>query len=174
MDDRILVEPVMIGLRQIVRSIDIHSHRLFKACGLTNPQLVILREIDRHGPMSPSDLARGAKLSNATITGILRRLETRGCVSRRSDERDRRRQLISLTPEGQTALEAAPTMIQDKLSRAITGLKDWEQSLLLSSIQRLAEAMDAETLEAAPILSTGSLTADPDPDATPPDDPKRV
>jgi hypothetical protein len=36
-------------------------------------------------------------------------------------------------------------------------LQDWEQSLLLSSLQRLARMMRAEQLSAAPVLVSGPV-----------------
>ena len=49
-------------------------------------------------------------------------------------------------------------MLQYTLVRALTELDDWERSLLLASLQRLAGIMQVEGLEAAPILSSGPLS----------------
>ena len=38
-------------------------------------------------------------------------------------------------------------------------LQDWEQTLILSSLQRIATMMEAKEIEAAPILASGALTA---------------
>jgi len=151
------IEQVLMALRRIVRAIDIHSHRLVKACGLTGPQLVLMQEIGRSETPSPSDLAQSANLSNATVTGILNRLECRGLIARRRSETDKRRLKISLTEAGIDALHSAPSMLQDTMARALAELEDWERSLLLASLQRLAGIMHAEGLDAAPILSSGPL-----------------
>ncbi len=151
-------EQVLVALRRIVRAIDVHSHRLVKACGLTGPQLVLMQQIGRIGTPSPSELAKSLNLSNATVTGIVDRLERRGLVVRRQSETDKRRIRISLTESGVDALGSAPTMLQDTLVRALTELDDWERSLLLASLQRLAGIMQVEGLEAAPILSSGPLS----------------
>jgi DNA-binding MarR family transcriptional regulator len=44
----------------------------------------------RHGPLSPSALARRTRLHPATLTGILDRLERGGWVARERDPTDRR------------------------------------------------------------------------------------
>ena len=153
-----MVDQVLIALRRIVRAIDVHSHRLVQVCGLTGPQLVILQEIDRCGTPSPTELARAVNLSNPTVTGILNRLAQRGLISRERSENDRRRLRISLTPAGVDALVAAPTLLEDTLANALGSIEDWERSLLLSSLQRLAGIFHAQDLDAAPFLASGPLT----------------
>ncbi|WP_459800162.1 MarR family transcriptional regulator [Herbidospora sp. RD11066] len=50
--------------------------------------------IARHGPMTPSALARMTGLHPATMTGVLDRLEKGGWIARERDPRDRRAVLI--------------------------------------------------------------------------------
>jgi hypothetical protein len=64
MDDKILVEQVLMAIRRVVRSIDMHSNRLVKTCGLTGPQLILMKEIARFGSPSPSELAHATKLKS--------------------------------------------------------------------------------------------------------------
>jgi DNA-binding MarR family transcriptional regulator len=142
-------------VRQIVRSIDMPSHHMVKTlCGLNGTQRVLMKEIAHGRMLSPSDLAQAAKLSNAAVSGILRCPKARGLASRRRGGKDRRRQLVAPTAAGWRAFDAASDTLQDRLA----GRKDWDQSLLLSPLQRLAEAMSTETLDAAPLFSRGSLT----------------
>lgn len=152
------VDQVLMALRRIIRAIDVHSHRLVQVCGLTGPQFMILREIGRRGTPSPTELARAVSLSNPTVTGILNRLAQRDLITRERSESDRRRLQISLTPAGAEAMRAAPTMLEDTLARSFTEIQDWEQSLILASLQRLAGIFNAEGLDAAPILASGPLT----------------
>lgn len=153
-----MVEQVLMALRRIIRAVDVHSHRLVQACGLTGPQLMILQEIGRRGTPSSTELARAVSLSNPTVTGILNRLAHRGLISRVRSETDRRRLQISLTSSGVEALGSAPTMLEDTLAGEFAGLHDWERSLILASLQRVAGILNAEQLDAAPILASGPLT----------------
>jgi DNA-binding MarR family transcriptional regulator len=152
------VDQVLMALRRIIRAIDVHSHRLVQACGLTGPQLMIMRELSRRGTASSTDLARAVSLSNPTVTGILNRLALRDLIIRERSQSDRRRLQISLTPAGVEAMGGAPTMLEDTLARSFTGLQDWERNLILASLQRLAGIFHAEDLDAAPILASGPLT----------------
>jgi DNA-binding MarR family transcriptional regulator len=153
---------VLIALRQIIRSIDLHSKRLVKQFGLTGPQLVILQEISRAEEITASQLAKAISLSQATVTGILARLEKRELITRRRSNSDRRRVFISATPTGNQILEAAPPLMQESFVEQFEYLQNWEQHMILGSLQRLVAMMDAKQIEAAPILTTGPLDAAPE------------
>ena len=154
---------VLIALRRIIRAIDLHSRTLVQRVGLTGPQLIVLEELRSRGATPVSVLARAISLSIPTVTGIIGRLETRGMVERRRDESDRRRTLISVTSAGSRALEQAPELLQDSFVAAFEALPEWEQTLLLSSLQRVVAMMEATGLDATPILATGALDAAPKP-----------
>ena len=76
----------------------------------------------------------------------------------RSDD-DRRSVAILVTEEGQRVLEAAPSLLQERFRTELARLETWERYWLLSALQRIASMMDAEGLDAAPILETGSVAA---------------
>ena len=155
---------VLIALRQIIRSIDIRSKRLVKQFGLTGPQLIILQEIARAEEITASELAKAISLSQATVTGILERLEKRTLIARRRSNSDRRRVKVSATAAGRQLLEAAPPLMQESFVEQFDRLQNWEQHMILSSLQRLVTMMDARQIEAAPILASEPL--DPRPEST--------
>jgi DNA-binding PadR family transcriptional regulator len=86
-------------------------------------------------------------------------LEKRGLVRRERSEQDRRAVFVSVTAEGARVLREAPSLLQDRFRRELTRLKDWERTQLLATLQRLAEMMDAEAIDAAPMLETGAIDA---------------
>ena len=150
-------DAVLIALRQIIRSIDIRSKRLIKQFGLTGPQLIILQEIARAEETTASELAKAISLSQATVTGILERLERRALINRRRSNSDRRRVKVSATADGRQLLEAAPPLMQESFVEQFDRLQNWEQHMILSSLQRLVTMMDAKKIEAAPILASEPL-----------------
>ena len=101
------------------------------------------------------------QLKHATITTLGDKLVTRGLLSRRRCEEDRRRVWLTLLPEGQTAITTAPDLLQDTFEARFDKLPDWHQAMLVSSLERLAALLDAEDLEAAPILDVGALDERP-------------
>jgi len=155
-------ELVLISLRRIIRSIDLHSRSLVKRVGLTGPQLVILQEVKRSGEAPVGAIAKATSLSQATATGIIERLERRGLLSRRRSSTDRRRVMVSITADGLRLVETAPPLLQDSFIEEFNRLEDWEQSMILSALQRLVTMMDASKIAAAPVLATGPIESVPD------------
>ena len=47
--------------------------------------------------------------------------------------------------------------LQDQFNRQFTKLDEWEQTMILAALQRVAQMMDAEEIDAAPVLDIGSL-----------------
>lgn len=150
-------EEVLIALRQIIRATDLYSRKLSKVAGLTAPQLLILQAIAAHGEMTMGDIANEVSVSQATVTTILDRLEKRSLIERKRGERDKRRVYASLTHAGRDIMERAPTPLQDEFMARFARLEDWEQSLILSSLQRVAAMMNAGDIDASPVLDLGAI-----------------
>ncbi len=155
-------DEVLIAIRRITQSIDLHSRRLVKQFGLTGPQLIILREISQSDEITASDIARAISLSQATVTGVLDRLEKRGFVVRRRSDHDRRRTLVEMTREGNQMLETAPPLMQESFTEQFDELQAWEQHMILSSLHRLVAMMDAKKIEAVPMLAINAINPIPE------------
>ena len=151
-------DQVIIALRRVIRAIDLHSRTLVESHGLTGPQALILKAL-QHGEMSAGELATKVSLSQGTVTDILNRLEHRQLIQRLRDENDRRRVLVAATEQGQALLKQSPPLLQERFIQRFNELHEWEQTQLLASLQRIASMMDAEDIDAAPVLSSGSIRA---------------
>ena len=154
-----VTEEILISLRRVIRAIDQHSRHLATTYGLTGPQAVILSELVREGELTGSQLASRVSLSQATITDILKRLESRNLITRKQDDSDKRRQLIKPTLEAEGLVKQSPPLLQERFEKRLGDLKDWEKMQLLSSLQRIAEMMNAEDIDASTLLASGSITA---------------
>ena len=150
-------EDVLIALRRIMRATDLYSRRLSKESGLTAPQLLILQAVAASGELTMGEIASEVSLSQATVTTILDRLEKRGLLTRTRGEQDKRRVYARLTDEGNTVVHSAPTPLQEEFTKRFGELQDWEQSLILSSLQRVASMMNAEGIDASPVLDVGAI-----------------
>lgn len=150
-------DEVLIAIRRIIQSIDLHSKHLAKQFGLTGPQLIIMREISQSDEITASDISRAISLSQATVTGVLDRLEKRGFVVRRRSDRDRRRTLVETTPAGNHILATAPPLMQESFTEQFSEMQAWEQHMILSSLYRLVAMMGAKQIGAAPILASELL-----------------
>ncbi len=154
-------DQIVAAIRKIIRAVDLHSRQLVGGHGLTGPQLVVLKEVARSGPVAPSSVARNVHLSQATVTGILQRLERRELIGRAPSPSDRRSVLITTTEAGNVLLRDSPSLLQERFRSALSKLQPWEQLQMLSTLQRVASLMDAEQLDASPHLTTGDIVTDP-------------
>jgi DNA-binding MarR family transcriptional regulator len=150
-------DEIVAALRRIIRAVDLHSRHLVHEVGLTWPQLATLRAAERLGDCSIGALARAVHLGQPTVTGIIQRLERAGYVKRSPHERDGRSVNITITPTGRDLLKGAPSLLQDRFHAQLARLKDWERFQTLASLQRIAEMMDVEALDASPILVAGPM-----------------
>ena len=157
-----LVEMVIVALRRIIRAIDLRSRFLVTNYGLTGPQLTVLRELSAHSGVSVGELTRAIHLSQPTVTGILDRLVKRGLVRRHRSDEDRRRVQVWVTDEAKQLLTDAPPLLQEEFTAQFGKLEDWEQTQILSAIQRVVSMMEAKHIDAKPILTTGPVGATPE------------
>src|SRR4029079_18397704 len=82
------------------------ARRLRQEAGeeLSPSQAAALATIDRHGPLTPSELATRERIQRPTATRVIARLEEAGLVDRTSDPDDRRSCLVGVAPEGHRLL----------------------------------------------------------------------
>ncbi len=151
------IEDVLIALRRIIRATDMQSKYLARTTGLTAPQLLLLQAIGNHHNAAIGELAKTINLSQATVTTIVDRLEKKALVYRQRSDQDKRKVNIHLTDIGIKALDDAPTPLQEHFVDRFEKLPDWEQSMILSSVQRIAHMMDATDIDASPIMEIGDI-----------------
>lgn len=159
MDQQDSADLVISTIRQIIRSIDLQSKQLTKRYGLTGPQLIVLKEIYKSPGKKLSEISRQVSLSQATVTSILDRLEQQEFVERQRDIKDKRKVNVLLNEKAQKILETNPSLFQQKFSNRFEQLAEWEKSMILTSLQRLAVMLNAENIESPPVLTSGPLAA---------------
>src|SRR6266487_3341015 len=137
------------AIKESLRELAILNHHVSAHLALNDVDLDCLDLINRHGPLSPSALARLAGLHPATITGILDRLERGGWVTRDRDPSDRRAVAIRAL-RGRNAeligLYAGMNASMDEICAGYTGA---ELELLAGFLRRTATAGRSATDELA-------------------------
>jgi DNA-binding MarR family transcriptional regulator len=151
------IEAVLVALRRVIRATDLHSKHLAKTTGLTAPQILLLQTIRDKGEVTIGQIANEMSLSQATVTTILDRLEKRHLVYRERSKEDKRKVHAHLTDEALETLKSAPIPLQDQFTRQFADLQEWEQTMIISSLQRVAQMMDAQHIDASPVLDVGIL-----------------
>jgi DNA-binding MarR family transcriptional regulator len=163
------IEEVLIALRRVIRATDLHSKYLAKTTGLTAPQILLLQTLRDKGQVTIGELAQEMSLSQATVTTILDRLEKRGLVYRQRSLTDKRKVHAYLTETAMETLKSAPIPLQDRFTREFSKLDEWEQAMIMSALKRVAQMMDAQHIDASPVLDLGLLDRfedEQDPDDT--------
>jgi DNA-binding MarR family transcriptional regulator len=67
-------------------------------------QLAALGSLDRHGPLTPGELAAHERVQPPSMTRIVAALEASGLVTRTDHPTDRRQVLVAVSPAGKTLL----------------------------------------------------------------------
>lgn len=155
-------EDALIALRQIQRQTEQASKRLASMAGLTPSQLLVMQILSESGEMSAGEVSKMTQLKHATITSLVDKLVACGLLTRRRCDEDRRRVWLTLLPEGEKVITSAPDLLQDTFQSRFKTLPDWHQSMLVSALERVAALLDAEDLDAAPILDVGALDQRPE------------
>lgn len=151
------IEEVLIALRRVIRATDLHSKYLAKTTGLTAPQILLLQTLRDKGQITIGELAQEVSLSQATVTTILDRLEKRKLVYRQRSETDKRKVHAFLNDEALEILKNAPIPLQEQFTRQFGDLQEWEQTMIISALKRVAQMMDAQHIDASPVLDIGLL-----------------
>lgn len=153
---------VLRVIRQIVRRISAYSKQLSGEIGLTVPQLMCLKAVGEMEEQGLPDVTVAAvghrvQLSPATVSRIVDRLVRGDLVSRTRAEQDRRKVCLALTTSGLDRFHSLPTPLQEQFVERLRKLENSERQILLDSLKVLAELMDADSIDAAPILHHGDL-----------------
>ncbi len=145
------------ALRRVLRATEIGSRQLAVATGLTTSQWLVLREIDAREKTTPGVIAQALQFSQATITTIVDRLVALGLVQRQRNAIDKRQFLLTATPTGRETVANAPDLLHLTFTDRFIQLPQWEQAMILSAVERLAMLMDAQNIDAAPLLDSGAI-----------------
>jgi DNA-binding MarR family transcriptional regulator len=130
--------------------------------GLTVPQLMCLKAIgefedNQVAEITVAAVAERVRLSPATVSRIIDRLVRMDLVSRERKAKDRRKVCLSLTIQGLERFQHLPTPLQERFVERLLALPESERENLLSSLRRISALMDAEEIDAAPMLYPGEV-----------------
>jgi DNA-binding MarR family transcriptional regulator len=101
-------------------------------------QTAALATVERHGPLTPSDLAEIERIQRPTATRIVGRLEEAGLVQRVADPSDKRSFTVSATAEGRALMRKLRTRKNAYLARRLRGTSEED----LETLERAAEILE--------------------------------
>ncbi|MGN6275003.1 MAG: MarR family winged helix-turn-helix transcriptional regulator [Solirubrobacterales bacterium] len=106
--------------------------------GLTPTSTAALATIERHGPMTPSEIAAIERVKRPTVTRTLGCLEREGLIDRASDPADGRSALVSVNAAGRERLRRLRGRKNAYLARRMRDLSDEE----VETLERAAEILE--------------------------------
>jgi DNA-binding MarR family transcriptional regulator len=122
------------------------ARRLRQEAGeeLSPSQTAALATIDRHGPLTPSELATRERIQRPTVTRIVARLEEGALVQRTRDPLDGRSSLVALTPAGRELLSRGRTRKNAYLARRLRELDAEDRAALQRAAAILERLLEEE------------------------------
>src|SRR5919199_5514534 len=122
------------------------ARRLRQEAGadLSPSMISALASIDRHGPLTPSELAAHDRVQRPTATRVLARLEELGLVHRAPDPADRRSSLITASAEGRALLREQRSRKEEFLATRLAALDAAELQTLERAAGILERVLDGE------------------------------
>jgi DNA-binding MarR family transcriptional regulator len=120
------------------------SKRLESQHGITGPQRLVVRIVGRTPGISAGALAQILRMHPSTLTGIIRRLETRGVLTRKSDPNDARRALFALTARGRKVDMLKTGTVESAVRRVLAKLPG-EASVAQKLLASLALELESDS-----------------------------
>lgn len=147
------------------------SKRMEQRMGVTGPQRLVIRIVGQFPRASAGEIANILQIHPSTLTGILRRLETRGLIERRPDPTDGRRALFQLSKAGKDLDRVVDGTPEAAIAKALGALTGNDIDATRRSLATLTAALDQLMNERVTAVATGTLVQA----AAPPDtEPERM
>lgn len=148
---RRLTTAIKGSLRELSNQLSLLNHQVGAHLELKDVDLDCLELIGRHGPLSPSALARRAGLHPATMTGILDRLQRGGWITRERDPdaSDRRGVMVRAVRDRNAEIYGLYSGMNGRMDQIFTGYSDTELELLADFLRRTTDAGQVATSELA-------------------------
>lgn len=120
------------------------SKRMDAQLGVTGPQRLVLRIVGRFPGIAAGLIAETLKVHPSTLTGVFRRLEQRGLLTRRGDPRDARRALFELTTQGAEVDAIRKGTVEAAVRRALRRLSPVERAAAESALGLIIDELERD------------------------------
>ena len=129
-------------LRPVLLKLGRELRREVHALGVTGGQVALLVQIRKRKGGGARDLAAAERVSPAAMSGYIDRLEKAGLVTRVADERDRRRQVLALTDEGDRVLRSVRSRRTAWLAERMKRLSPEERAAIDAAVEPLLRLLE--------------------------------
>jgi DNA-binding MarR family transcriptional regulator len=137
-DDRIADTAAQLRMTIVRTSRRLRQEAAGETSGLTPTSVAALATIERHGPLTPSELAGIERVKRPSMTRTLGCLEREGLVERMPDPADGRSSLVSVNAAGRERLRRLRRRKNAYLARRLRQLPEED----LATLERAAAILD--------------------------------
>ncbi|MER7793002.1 MarR family winged helix-turn-helix transcriptional regulator [Streptomyces sp. NPDC097640] len=126
----------------IRRAQQVHTHLWTSSVSteITSTQFAVLSVIAERPGSDQNTISRRVSLDTSTVAEVVYRLTERGYLTRVKDPADRRRNLHSLSPEGERVFTEVSRSAADMTDRMTAVLSEHDRDELVRILQNLVEA----------------------------------
>ncbi|MEY9847433.1 MarR family winged helix-turn-helix transcriptional regulator [Streptacidiphilus sp. MAP5-3] len=110
--------------------------------GLKLPHHAVLAAVSEYGPVAQADLVRRLGIDAKDVVLLLNHLEDAGLLLRSPDPRDRRKNAVTVTPQGTRTLERCATLAEQANAELLSPLSPTERQQLMMLLTRIHESSD--------------------------------
>lgn len=107
--------------------------------GLTPGQPKVLDFLSTHDGCMQKEIACGTLTDEATLTGIITKMEKKGFIERKMKEGNRRTYYVYLTDLGHEKVKVIKNIFKEKEDKALSGFTDFEKEEFLKFFEKIYE-----------------------------------
>lgn len=130
-------------IKHIHKQVHDDANAELKPFGISHPEYNLLMMIygTRDGAMTPSELSDAAGEKSANVTRLTNQLCDKGLVTRAGNDADRRKVVLTLTPDGKALIASFLPSIVDLLDRQTRQLTPQDQASLEFLLKKMLDGL---------------------------------
>jgi DNA-binding MarR family transcriptional regulator len=125
-----LASALRISVSRLARRLRAERYTKGLEPGLSDTQLAALAALERHGEMTPGELAEHEKVQPPSMTRVVAVLEERGLVMRSPHATDRRQVVLTVTEDGRAVVLQSRRLREAWLAKRLHELTPEERATL--------------------------------------------
>jgi DNA-binding MarR family transcriptional regulator len=107
--------------------------------GIGSGEVAILMTLHKEDALTQGEIAEKIHVDKATVSREVRKLLRNGYLERKRDEKDRRRHIISLSPEGKKIIPEIKKVLLEWKKILLHGFSKEERAFIMKAIEKMEQ-----------------------------------
>lgn len=107
--------------------------------GIGSGEVAILMTLHKEDALTQGEIAEKIHVDKATVSREVRKLLRNGYLERKRDEKDRRRHIISLSPEGRKIIPEIKKVLLEWKKILLHGFSKEERAFIMKAIEKMEQ-----------------------------------